>query len=63
MSDAAIVAGHGAGQPRLGAILAGGATDPNSGLLLILLALAYWPAGTAGARAPDPSRAGQGEPS
>jgi len=27
-----------------GAILAGGATDPNSGLLLILLALAYWPA-------------------
>jgi hypothetical protein len=27
-----------------GAILARGATDPNSGLLLILLALAYWPA-------------------
>ncbi|SRR5581483_9662785 len=27
----------------LGAILAGGATDPNSGPLLILLALAYWP--------------------
>ncbi len=27
-----------------GAILAGGATDPNSGLLLILLAAAYWPA-------------------
>jgi hypothetical protein len=26
-----------------GAILAGGATDPNSGLLLILLALTYWP--------------------
>jgi hypothetical protein len=26
-----------------GMILAGGATDPNSGLLLILLALAYWP--------------------
>lgn len=26
-----------------GAILAGGATDPNSGLLLILLAAAYWP--------------------
>jgi hypothetical protein len=26
-----------------GAILAGGATDPNSGLLLILLALVYWP--------------------
>ena len=27
-----------------GAILAGGATDPNSGPLLIMLALAYWPA-------------------
>jgi hypothetical protein len=27
-----------------GTILAGGATDPNSGLLLALLALAYWPA-------------------
>ncbi|MGD0556202.1 MAG: hypothetical protein ABSA93_14630 [Streptosporangiaceae bacterium] len=26
-----------------GTILAGGATDPNSGLLLALLALAYWP--------------------
>ncbi len=30
-----------------GAILAGGATDPNSGLLLILLAAAYWPVRTA----------------
>jgi len=29
----------------LGGILAGGATDPNSGLLLGLVALAYWPAG------------------
>jgi len=28
----------------LGMILAGGATDPNSGALLALLALAYWPA-------------------
>ena len=28
----------------LGGILAGGATDPNSGPLLVLLALAYWPA-------------------
>jgi len=28
----------------LGGILAGGATDPNSGPLLIVLALAYWPA-------------------
>ena len=27
----------------LGGILAGGATDPNSGPLVILLALAYWP--------------------
>jgi hypothetical protein len=30
----------------LGMILAGGATDPNSGPLLALLALAYWPAAT-----------------
>jgi hypothetical protein len=30
----------------LGGILASGATDPNSGLLLVLLALAYWPART-----------------
>jgi len=30
-----------------GMILAGGATDPNSGPLLALLALAYWPARTA----------------
>jgi len=28
----------------LGMIMAGGATDPNSGPLLVLLALAYWPA-------------------
>ena len=34
-----------------GIILAGGATDPNSGLLLILLALTYWPTRTA-VRAP-----------
>jgi hypothetical protein len=26
-----------------GGILAGGGTDPNSGPLLVLLALAYWP--------------------
>jgi hypothetical protein len=31
----------------LGMILASGATDPNSGPLLVLLALAYWPARTA----------------
>jgi hypothetical protein len=30
----------------LGMILAGGATDPDTGPLLILLALAYWPART-----------------
>jgi len=28
---------------NLGGILAGGATDPNAGLLVILLALIYWP--------------------
>ena len=28
---------------NFGGILAGGATDPNSGLLLVLLALVYWP--------------------
>jgi hypothetical protein len=38
-----------------GAILAGGATDPNSGLLLILLALAYWPRGTVAAAQPRPA--------
>ncbi len=31
----------------LGGILASGATDPNSGPLLVLLTLAYWPARTA----------------
>ena len=35
-----------------GMILAGGATDPNSGLLLVLLALAYWPTGAATAVGP-----------
>ena len=29
----------------LGAIFTGGGTDPNSGPLLVLMALAYWPAG------------------
>ncbi len=33
----------------LGGILAGGGTDPNSGPLLVLLALAYWPAGAVSA--------------
>jgi hypothetical protein len=32
-----------------GMIMAGGATDPNSGPLLVLLALAYWPSGATGA--------------
>ncbi len=41
----------------LGGILAGGATDPNSGPLLILLALAYWPARTAGTMASGESAA------
>jgi len=30
---------------NFGAILAGSATDPNSGPLLVLLAIAYWPSG------------------
>ena len=30
-----------------GTILTGGGTDPNSGPLLALLALAYWPTGAA----------------
>ena len=34
----------------LGGILASGATDPNSGPLLVLLALAYWPARTLNGR-------------
>jgi hypothetical protein len=40
-----------------GAILAGGATDPNSGLLLILLALTYWPI-RAVAAPPQPAEQG-----
>jgi hypothetical protein len=41
-----------------GAILAGGATDPNSGLLLILLAVTYWPTRTAATAAAAAQRAG-----
>lgn len=41
----------------LGGILAGGATDPNSGLLLALLAAAYWPASAVARRSPDPTEA------
>jgi hypothetical protein len=44
----------------LGGVLASGATDPNSGPLLVLLALAYWPARTALQKPapPSPSSAG-----
>jgi len=45
----------------LGGILASGATDPNSGPLLVLLALAYWPAGTALAKPVGPSGPGVAE--
>ncbi len=41
-----------------GQILAGGAIDPNSAPLLALLALAYWPLATAGARARRPQAGG-----
>ncbi len=43
----------------LGGILTGTETDPSSGPLLILLALAYWPMRTDGARA-DGARAVHG---
>jgi hypothetical protein len=48
----------------LGMILAAGATDPNSGPLLILLALAYWPAGAPAPASPAPGLAtpAPGEP-
>ena len=42
---------------NFGGILAGGATDPNSGLLVILLALLYWPL-TTGPTASGERRAG-----
>jgi hypothetical protein len=41
------------GVQDFGGILAGGATDPNSGLLVILLTLIYWPLGTSLQEAPD----------
>ena len=37
---------------NLGGILAGGATDPNSGLLVIMLVLIYWPLTTSSQRPP-----------
>ncbi len=45
-----------------GTILAGGATDPNSGLLLILLALTYWPTRTASESPPRPAGRPAGRP-
>ena len=44
----------------MGGILASGATDPNTGPLLALLALAYWPTGMALQKPalPSPSAAG-----
>jgi hypothetical protein len=44
-----------------GGILTGGATDPNSGPVLALLALAYWPLATATAALPRPGRPLPGE--
>lgn len=40
---------------NFGGIVAGGATDPNSGLLVILLALIYWPLTTSGATTDNPN--------
>jgi hypothetical protein len=40
-----------------GTILAGGATDPNSGLLLAVLAAAYWPASAVARRPTDSTEA------
>jgi hypothetical protein len=41
---------------NVGGDLAGGATDPNSGLLVLLFALAYWPLVPARSRAPAAER-------
>jgi hypothetical protein len=49
----------------LGGILASGATDPNSGPPLVLLALAYWPARTVRtkpAAQPSASAVAEGNP-
>jgi hypothetical protein len=43
----------------LGTILTGGGTDPNSGPLLVLLALAYWPVTAVPAAAPLAGAAGR----
>jgi lipopolysaccharide export LptBFGC system permease protein LptF len=42
-----------------GTILTGGGTDPNSGPLLVLLALAYWPVTALTAPAPSASAEGK----
>jgi hypothetical protein len=39
----------------LGTLLAGGATDPNSGPLLVLLAMAYWPCRVGAPATPTPT--------
>jgi hypothetical protein len=44
----------------LGGILTGGGTDPNSGPLLVLLALTYWPITSATAMAPSASAEREG---
>ncbi len=46
----------------LGAMLTGGGTDPNSGLLLALVALAYWPLASAALSATAPPEPGRGRP-
>jgi hypothetical protein len=44
-----------------GGIMAGGATDPNSGPLLVLLALAFWPLRTPSAAPTKAIAAGASE--
>ena len=46
---------------NFGGILAGGATDPNSGPLVILLALLYWPVDPSGSNRPGASSLNVGE--
>ena len=46
---------HLAGRQGLGAMLTGGGTDPNSGPLLALLALSYWPLPARIGATPGPS--------
>jgi len=46
----------------LGGILTGGGTDPNSGLLLALLAVAYWPLASALSATGQPGLAAAAQP-